>query len=244
MNAASTIRRNKRILVGVTGGVVAYNSLDLVRRLSDKGVLHLNSLAKCLICAFCLAIANSAAGQSTIEQLNDAIAKGDITVEAITGTGGSSGMVINGYLVNESPIEKNIDVHLGLPIYFVNRGRGQNMVATQVYGRDRSYFRIGNQNYIQVARNSRTPISFVAYCVDFDKDNPTSEDMLSAGDMPSEIESLVQRIAEIEHENSDLDLTISAQLALWVFQGTSLDEIRQRFDFSETDLAWMYKILQ
>ncbi len=37
MNAVSTIRRNKRILVGVTGGVAAYKSPDLVRRLTERG---------------------------------------------------------------------------------------------------------------------------------------------------------------------------------------------------------------
>ncbi len=37
MNAASTIHRSKRILVGVTGGVAAYKSPDLVRRLLERG---------------------------------------------------------------------------------------------------------------------------------------------------------------------------------------------------------------
>ena len=37
MNAAAAIRRNKRILVGVTGGVAAYKSPDLVRRLLERG---------------------------------------------------------------------------------------------------------------------------------------------------------------------------------------------------------------
>ena len=37
MNPASTIHRSKRILVGVTGGVAAYKSPDLVRRLLERG---------------------------------------------------------------------------------------------------------------------------------------------------------------------------------------------------------------
>ena len=37
MNAAATIHRSKRILVGVTGGVAAYKSPDLVRRLLERG---------------------------------------------------------------------------------------------------------------------------------------------------------------------------------------------------------------
>ncbi len=37
MNPASTIHRSKRILVGVTGGVAAYKSPDLVRRLRERG---------------------------------------------------------------------------------------------------------------------------------------------------------------------------------------------------------------
>ncbi len=37
MNTASTIHPSKRILVGVTGGVAAYKSPDLVRRLKERG---------------------------------------------------------------------------------------------------------------------------------------------------------------------------------------------------------------
>ncbi len=37
MNPASTIRKNKRIVVGVTGGIAAYKSPDLVRRLIERG---------------------------------------------------------------------------------------------------------------------------------------------------------------------------------------------------------------
>lgn len=37
MNVVSTIRKNKRILVGVTGGIAAYKSPDLVRRLLERG---------------------------------------------------------------------------------------------------------------------------------------------------------------------------------------------------------------
>lgn len=37
MQTAITIRRNKRILVGITGGIAAYKSPDLVRRLIERG---------------------------------------------------------------------------------------------------------------------------------------------------------------------------------------------------------------
>ncbi len=37
MNRSITIRKNKRILVGITGGIAAYKSPDLVRRLIERG---------------------------------------------------------------------------------------------------------------------------------------------------------------------------------------------------------------
>ena len=197
-----------------------------------------------LACIGCFVISNVAAGQSSVERLQDAIAKGDITVEAVVGTGGSSGPVIEGYLVNRARVDQYINIHLGLPIYFANRGKGQNMVATQVYRRDGSYLSDGTQGYVIAAANSRTAIVFIAYCADFDKENPTSDDLFTLAEMPSEINDVVRSIVEVEQANPDVELTSAAQLALWVARGASLEAINERFRFSENDVVWMQKILQ
>ena len=153
-------------------------------------------------------------------------------------------MVIEGFLANQSPVDQDINVRLRLPIYFANSGKGQNMVATQVYGRDGSYFLDGNEGYLRVNGNSRTPVVFVAYCADFDKDNPTKADGFSIAQMPPAIEEVVRSISQVEQGNPQVSLTVAAQLALWVHQGKSLDAINERFQFSEIDVEWMNKILQ
>lgn len=196
------------------------------------------------VCVACLINANGAASQATIQQLNEAVSRGDIAVEGVTGTGGSSGMVIEGFLANQSSVDRNISVHLTVPIYLANDGKGQNMIATQVYGRDGLYFREGIQRFVRVSGHSRTPVVFVAYCADFDKDNPTKADSFNIAEMPPGIEGVVRNISQVEWRNPQADLTAAAQLALWTAQGKRLDEIRERFHFSEVDMDWMHKILR
>ena len=137
-----------------------------------------------LLCAAGLFISSNATSQTAVEQLHEAIAKGDLTTEAIFGTGGSSGLVIKGYLVNKSSVDLNINIPLEFPNFMANRGKGLNMVAMQVYGRGGSFLSNGTHGFVQVPGNSRTPVDFVAYCVDFDKPNPTSDDLFDFADMP------------------------------------------------------------
>ena len=118
------------------------------------------------------------------------------------------------------------------------------MVATQVYGRGGSYFSDGTHGFVSIPGNSRTPVEFVAFCVDFDKSNPTSNDLFDVTDMPAEIHGVVRSITEVEQANLNSDLTVAAQLALWVTQGESLEDIRERFEFSQIDVAWMHQILR
>lgn len=197
-----------------------------------------------LLCAACLFVISNATSQSAIEQLHETLANGDLSTESIVGTGGSSGLVIKGYLVNNSSVDLNINIHLDVPVYFANRGKGQNMVATQVYGRGGSYRSNGTHGFIQIPRSSRVSVEFLAFCVDFDKPNPTSYDLFDVMDMPTEIHGVMRSITEVERANPNSDLTIASQLALWVSQGESLEEIRNRFEFSQFDVARMHEILK
>ena len=219
---------------------------------SPPSLLHKKSIflklhllwAALLLCAACLLITSDATSQSAVEQLHDTIAKGDLTIEAIVGTGSSTGLAIKGYLANQSSVVQNINIHLDVPVYFANRGKGQNMVATQVYGRGGSFFSDGTHGFVSIPGNSRTPVEFVAFCVDFDKTNPTSNDLFDVTDMPAEIHGVVRSITEVEQANLNSDLTVAAQLALWVTQGESLEDIRERFEFSQIDVVWMHQILR
>lgn len=68
--------------------------------------------------------------------LNNSVNQGIIVIESVSGTGGSSGNVLNAVLVNTTATAQRILVHFDSSLFFRNRGAAQDMVATQVYGRD------------------------------------------------------------------------------------------------------------
>ena len=116
----------------------------------------------------------TANGQSQVVSLREAMTRGAIAIESVAGTGGSSGTVLHGDLVNHNSAYYSIDVRLDTPLYFRNRSAGQNMVAVQLYGRDGSYMSDGTRGFVRVGPRARLPITFVAYCADFDKENQRS----------------------------------------------------------------------
>ena len=185
----------------------------------------------------------TANGQSEVVSLREAMTRGAIAIESVAGTGGSSGTVLHGDLVNHNSAYYSIDVRLDTPLYFRNRSAGQNMVAVQLYGRDGSYMSDGTRGFVRVGPRARLPITFVAYCADFDKENPTVTDIFAIARMPPEISIVVQKIAAFESASPATDTTVAAQLALWVAQGQTLDEIGERFPFSMEDVAMMREIL-
>ena len=172
------------------------------------------------------------------------MARGEVALESVSGTGGSSGTVLEGQLVSQSRASLEIDVWLSVPMYFRNSGRGQNMVATQLYGRDGSYLSDGEREFIRVAPGARLPIIFVAYCADFDKENPTAAEVFAVAPMWAEIDLVMRRIAAYERAHSEVETTVAAQLALWVAQELGLEDIRQKFAFTAADVAMMEEMLR
>ena len=98
---------------------------------------------------------------------------------SITGNGGSSGPVLEGYLRS---VSKNLDVRLSMS----NRGSGQDMIATQIYQRDLSYLSDGEHSFISLEPDERLSIIF-AYCVDFEKDNPSGDDSFAIRETPPKL---------------------------------------------------------
>ena len=197
-----------------------------------------------LFATVAVALAATAYGEDPVVDLHEALARGEVALESVSGTGGSSGTVLQGRLVSGSEAYVAIDVRMAVPMYFRNRGSRQNMVATQLYGRDGSYVSDGERAFVRLGPGERLPIMFVAYCVDFEKDNPTSADVFSVTTIPSEIDRIVRRIAVYERAHPEADTTVAAQLALWVAQGHELKAIRAKFEFAAADLAVMEVILR
>ena len=176
--------------------------------------------------------------------LNDSVEQGIVVIESVSGTGGSSGSVLNAVLVNTTAVAQQILVHIDAPLFFQNRGESQNMVATQVYGRDGTYQRLGGgRPYVEIAAGSELPVTFVAYCADFDKDNPSITDTFDIAPLPQHIATVIRQIGAYETANRN-DISIAAsQLALCVAQDHTLDDIDEKFEFDTNDEAIMDAIL-
>jgi hypothetical protein len=175
--------------------------------------------------------------------LLESIQTASLDLVSVNGTGGSSGAVLNGVIRNTTRSEIEIDTLLSNPVYFDNGSSGQNMVATQVYLSDMSYYTEGSRSFIKIASGQSVSVVFVAYCADFDLDNPEYSHSLLIADIPADLEAVARKISDYEANAAGFDVTVAAQLALWIARGDSPQSIREKFDFTDQDLALAYEIL-
>jgi hypothetical protein len=182
--------------------------------------------------------------QTDVYDLVTEIERGNVQLESITGNGSSSGAALYGYLVNQTNSEKRINVFLTNALYFLNRSARQNMIATQVYLRDGGYYSDGNNNFINLEPNQRLPIYLYSYCADFEKDNPEKGDSFQISSLPKDYLEIVNRIRHLENENPDRDYMAAGQVALWLKNGATINEIRERFEFTQNDETIARRLLQ
>ena len=176
-------------------------------------------------------------GQSTrVRELSEAISSGDVTLSA-NGNGSSSGAAIIGTLTNSTSAEIRVNVTITGGIYLRNSGSGQNMVGTQIFLFSGGYTESGTSRFIKLPSSSITGILIIAFCSDFELDNPSRGDNFSIAPMPTRLQSISEKISRYLHDNFDDDPVIPVQLALWNFQGESRSHIREKFNFDDSD--WM-----
>ena len=210
---------------------------SILGKLARKVILYLAVAASCAL--------NSAAyAEMNIENLVQAMKSGDVEIMSITGNGGSSGPVLKGYLLNRSSVSKYLDVRLDRALFFKNKGSGQNIIATQIYQRDLSYMSDGERSFISLEPDELLEIMFIAYCVEFEKDNPSSGESFAIREIPQNLSEIAKKISAFEKANPSKDATISAQLALWREQGVSLKKISEKFEFDRDDETEMRAILR
>jgi hypothetical protein len=196
---------------------------------------------------FLASIATEIYGQSNqarIRQLNDELTNGNVTLSA-KGNGSSSGNSVLGTLRNNTQNRIRINVTLSGGVYLSNSGTGQNMIATQIYLSDGSYYSEGGSllKFIELLPNVNTQISFNAYCADFERDNPSDKETFSNIAMPSGLQSISLKISRYENDHFDDDLTIPIQVALWRSQGENRTTILKKFRFTDADWEIATKIL-
>jgi len=182
--------------------------------------------------------------QVVAHDLWGAIFKGTVTLVEARGNGASSGASVEGILENTTAGELHIDVFLSKPLFLVNRGAGQNMLAIQVYRRDQGYRSDGKNSFITLKPRQRLPVTFVAFCVDFDKENPRPSETFAMSSPPAAIENVMRNIISFARLNPDQDITVPAQVAVWLAQGKSPGAITDKLNFSPIDERLARSFLQ
>ena len=177
----------------------------------------------------------SLSAQVNVNDLGNEIDAGRIKLMSAAGNGSSSGASVEGYLINQTATQRNVSIYLSRPIYLVNSGAGQNMVATQVYLGDGGYVTDGRRSFITLRPREQTRVLFIAYCVDFERENPSESDDFSIGVLPLNLNPVMAKINAFVAANSDADVTVAAQIAIWLAEGETITEIQSKFDFAPAD---------
>ncbi len=180
---------------------------------------------------------SQAAGQS-FPTLNSALAAGDVVLGSVHGNGSSSGTALDATLQNTTGATLRLSTRLVPALYLLSGTESaQNMLATRVYESGGRFRMVDGESVIDLPPGETIPIAFNAYCVDFEKDNPSAEDSFTLAEMPSWLAPLASGIVSYE-ESLDYDATAMrrAQVALWLAQGEDPQAVRNTFRVSDADM--------
>jgi hypothetical protein len=211
--------------------------------ISKKSVALIIPLTIQVLLLIAFGMLHCAYADKVTNNLATEIQAGRITIDQIEGTGGSTGTVLNGYLINNTKKEINLDVFLRDALYLLNSGRGQNMFVLGVLGKSGRYVRSGKKSFITLPSKKRTPVIFLSYCVDFEKENPSPSESFELGTLPENMKSLLRRIVAYHEQYPNKDITRAAQLAIWLAQGESASEIKSKFGYTQSDLNLAYRLM-
>lgn len=168
-----------------------------------------------------------------IRDLGAELAAGRLQLVSMAGNGSSSGMAVTGQLVNTSSSTIRVDVVLGQPILLVNSGPAQNMVVSGVYLEDGGYMTDSRgAGFIEIRPKARVRVVLIAYCADFEKDNPGPSDRFTVASLPAKLGPVMTQVQTYSRRNPAEDITAAAQAAVWMAQGVSISKIREKFEVS------------
>lgn len=196
------------------------------------------------VIALGLAAASVPAQDISVVDFVQAMKSGALRLESAAGNGASSGASVECVLSNPGTATLYVDVVLHEPLFLVNSGRGQNMVATAVFFEDGSYSSWKDRVFIVLDPGARAEAVFLAYCADFDKDNPSAAEAFSPGELPSGLKAVSARIERYMRKNPDSDRISAIQAAVWMAQGLTLERIRGKFQVSADDGALARSFLE
>jgi hypothetical protein len=181
-------------------------------------------------------------GQSAPIDLGFALSNGLVSL-SVSGNGNCAGPSVEGTIKNNTSTTISIGVNITDCLYLVNSGKGQNMLATNVYLSGLRYITDGISRFIQIEAGVSVGIVFEAYCADFDKDNPTASESFRFSVKPAAVATIAAKIGRYNAINVNADLTKAKQIALWRFQGRSWEEIAEKIEFTSVDWEISTQIL-
>lgn len=180
----------------------------------------------------------------TISDLSTCLDSGIVDLIKANGTGASSGLSVRAKLVNRTKEKVYIDVSLKKPLYLLNSGAGQSMIASQVYIGSGEYTTDGKRRFIIIDEADTIDIGFIAYCADFDKENPSSEESFAVNKLPDKLKIVMEKIRLFSNKNPNTDFTKAAQLAIWLKFGIKTEEIQTKFPYDSEDYLLALKFIE
>jgi hypothetical protein len=184
----------------------------------------------------CLCVAGAAFSQDIrVQDLSDSIEAGRIRIESAKGTGASTGAAIQCVLANATAETLYLDIFIRGGLYFMNGGSGQDMLAAAVFLADGSYNSWKDRFFIIIDPGKSVDAVMLAFCAEFEKDNPSGSDSFTTGKLPAELRTVLARIEDYLRKNPDTERIAAIQAAVWMAQGLTLEHIRQKFEVGAED---------
>jgi hypothetical protein len=110
------------------------------------------------------------------------------------------------------------------------------MLAIQVFLSTGVYTVSGNDKFIRLPPNASVPVMVIAFCADFDRENPGPSETFATASMPRDMEGIAAKISRYIADNfDDEELTAPVQLALWRARGQSRSDIEEKFEFGNAE---------
>ena len=118
------------------------------------------------------------------------------------------------------------------------------MLATAVYERGGSYYVEDDEPFIEVAPHEAKEVTFNGYCLNFERENPSTTDSLAIQPAPPDLSEIIDNLLAYEQTAGDQEeSTVRAQIAIWLAQGHAPEEISERFPFTAADLDVAHRIV-
>jgi len=164
--------------------------------------------------------------------LSEAVKNGWVKVERIYGVGSSSGDSIMIDIKRVVNYTLEIEIEAGREIT-TSIDSEQNMIIRGIKGKPKDAAMYEPRVKITLDAQEIETYILEAYCLDFDKDNPSEQNRFSIGGINSEIKKIFNAADKLPEAGS----VAAIQMAIWaVTDDISRQEVEEKLDINEEDI--------